>query len=133
MLDHFDEYYLGGIDDMTATTTECWTNLTNWFRDGNIGDAWDLCPLTKAITRRTQSPPCLPEQLRRDLEAEAHEIEGHFKFAEEYGFLKISYTGPRHVPEQEQDEQIPVEKRKEDPPPSARNFSIDARFARFGQ
>lgn len=118
---------------MTATTVECWTNLTNWFRNGEIGDPWELCPLTKAITRRTESPPCLPEALRKRLEAEAHEIESQFNIVEESGFLKISYTGPRRIPEQEDAEQMSIDKKKEDPPPFTRNFSIDVRFARFGQ
>jgi hypothetical protein len=100
MLDHFDDYYLGGIDDMTFTTVECWNRLVEWFRPGNKcdDDPWDLCPLTKAITRRTaHSPPCIPDVVREDLGAEVEKMEKFVHGDEEGGDFRVWYDGPRDL------------------------------------
>src|SRR5436309_12403882 len=96
MLDYFDEYYLGGIDDMTATTVECWTNLIEWFRNGEIGDPWELCPLTAAITRRTEfSIPCIADTIREELKADADEMMKHLHGEDKDGIFRVWYDGPR--------------------------------------
>jgi len=100
MLDHFDDYYLGGIDDMTFTTVECWNRLVDWFRPGSTipEDPWSLCPLTQAITRRTDPPvPCIPDAVRKDLKSEADEVEKYLHGEDEGGNFKLWYDGPRDL------------------------------------
>jgi glycosylphosphatidylinositol phospholipase D len=96
MLDYFDEYYLGGIDDMTSTTVECWSSLVDWFRNGNIGDPWELCPLTAAITRRTEKAlPCIIDEVREELKAEEEEMMKHLHGEDKEGVFRVWYDGPR--------------------------------------
>ncbi|KAK6544101.1 hypothetical protein TWF694_000812 [Orbilia ellipsospora] len=69
MIEFFDEYYLGGLDEMAGTAVWCWRNLTEWMWDSNGGDAsdgWDLCDTFKLIKSRNggkiepPNPPLLP-------------------------------------------------------------------------
>jgi hypothetical protein len=94
MLDYFDHYYLGGVDDMTSTTVECWTNLLNWVRTGEIGEPWNLCPLTAAITRRTNAVPCMFDVVKQDLETETEEIISRNLHVEDKdGVFRVWYDG----------------------------------------
>ncbi|KAF3911779.1 hypothetical protein AA313_de0206789 [Arthrobotrys entomopaga] len=69
MIEFFDEYYLGGLDEMTGTAVWCWRNLTEWMWDekgGDASDGWDLCDTFKLIKSRNggkiepPDPPLLP-------------------------------------------------------------------------
>ena len=133
MLDYFDEYYLGGIDDMTCASVECWTNLVSWFRVGDIGDPWELCPLTAAITRRTEGAPkarpCIPDLAGRDMTADEEMIMQHLQAEDKDGMFVVSYTGP------EWDEPDYVGSRKDrdsNPEPSLTYYGENA-YSRFGQ
>ena len=100
MLDHFDDYYLGGVDDMTFTTVECWNHLVDWLRpEARLPqDPWNLCPLTQAITRRTEhAVPCIPDVVRKDLKSEAEEVEKHLHAEDVGGSFRIWYDGPREL------------------------------------
>lgn len=127
MLDYFDEYYLGGIDDMTSTTVECWTSLVDWFRDGNIGDPWNLCPLTTAITRRTESTPCLPDLFRKDLQSEQEEVSKYIHAEDKDGVFRVWYDGPRTF-----DSEITTTQPDFTNHSPTRNFSSHSAYARFG-
>src|SRR5271169_3879268 len=98
MLDNFEDYYLGGIDDMTFTTVECWNRLVDWFRTNSTipEDPWNLCPLTQAITRRTgPAVPCIPDAVREDLKSEADEVQKYLHGEDDdYGNFRIYYDGP---------------------------------------
>jgi hypothetical protein len=96
MLDYFDHYYLGGVDDMTSTTVECWTNLIEWVRTGEIGEPWNLCPLTAAITRRTHGLPCILDQVREDLKSEEEEVSKYLHAEDNNGLFRVWYDGPRN-------------------------------------
>ncbi|KAJ6262529.1 hypothetical protein Dda_3340 [Drechslerella dactyloides] len=54
MIDFFDEYYLGGMDEMAASAVWCWRNLTEWVAVGapESSDGWDLCDIFKLIKSR---------------------------------------------------------------------------------
>lgn len=57
LLEEIDGYYLGGMDEMTARTVNCWANLTRWFSDGiDAGDklrgGWNICDVFQAIRAR---------------------------------------------------------------------------------
>ena len=128
MLDYFDEYYLGGIDDMTSTTVECWTNLVEWIKNGEIGDPWDLCPLTAAITRRTdRSIPCILDATREDLKAEEAEVSKYIHAEDKHGVFRVWYDGPRNI-----DASMKTSAPQPPQPPS-RNLSNQSPYARFGQ
>lgn len=71
LLTSLDDYYLGGIDDMTARTISCWSNLTRWFahgidRDEKLRNGWGICDVFRAIKARggagnsLDSPPPIP-------------------------------------------------------------------------
>ncbi|EPS44071.1 hypothetical protein H072_1927 [Dactylellina haptotyla CBS 200.50] len=69
MVDFFDEYYLGGMDEMAGNAVWCWRNLTEWMWTGAGGDesdGWDLCDTFKLIKSRNggkiepPDPPLLP-------------------------------------------------------------------------
>jgi glycosylphosphatidylinositol phospholipase D len=126
MLDYFDDYYLGGMDDMTSTTVECWTNLVEWLDSGNISSPWDLCPLTAAITRRTVGAvPCIVDQVHRDLQTEIEEIAPHLHTEDQNGGLRIWYDGPRYSISNQRPERRHLA-------PSV-NISIPVPYSRFGQ
>jgi hypothetical protein len=135
MLDYFDEYYLGGIDDMTCASVECWTNLVSWFKDGDIGDPWELCPLTAAITRRTddiaKAGPCIPNIVGRNLSEESMAIMPYLEAEDKDGLFRIWYTGP------EWDEpgtaRKTANKERESNPEASLTYYGEAAFARFGQ
>jgi len=133
MLDYFDEYYLGGVDDMTCSSVECWTNLVSWFKNGDIGDPWELCPLTSAITRRTDSPPaahpCIPNIVGREFSDEEKLVMHHLQAEDKDGVFKIWYTGP------EWDEGAKESRHKEGEsnPEASLTYYGHAAFARFGQ
>jgi FG-GAP repeat len=81
---------------MTSTTVECWTNLIEWFRSGDIGDPWELCPLTSAITRRTEKAvPCILDHVRKELKLEEEEILKHIYGEDKDGLFRVWYDGPR--------------------------------------
>ncbi|KAF3906117.1 hypothetical protein ABW21_db0209747 [Orbilia brochopaga] len=54
MLDFFDEYYLGGMDEMAASAVWCWRNLTEWVVVGidDGSDGWNMCDIFKLIKAR---------------------------------------------------------------------------------
>ncbi|KAI5858922.1 hypothetical protein BZA05DRAFT_470147 [Tricharina praecox] len=57
LVDEMDGYYLGGIDEMTARTVNCWANLTRWFSDGiseedKLSAGWNICDVFQAIRAR---------------------------------------------------------------------------------
>ena len=123
MLDYFDQYYLGGIDDMTSTTVECWTNLADWVKTGDINNPWDLCPLTAAITRRTElALPCILDKIREDLKTEIDEINEDLHAEDHNGTFRVWYTGHRHF----------TYIQRTAPPPSKEIIS-QSPYARFGQ
>jgi len=85
---------------MTFTTVECWNSLVDWFRiDSTIPeDPWNLCPLTQAITRRTEPAlPCIPDAVKEDLKSEADEVQKHLHGEDEDGNFRIWYRGPRDI------------------------------------
>jgi hypothetical protein len=126
MLDYFDEYYLGGIDDMTSTTVECWTNLVDWVHSGPESNPWNLCPLTVAITRRTEaSIPCISEALTDELKSEVEIISKYIHGEDKDGIFRVWYDGPRDIVE-------PVAARKTGQL-SSRNISGHRPYGRFGQ
>ena len=101
MLDYFDEYYLGGIDDMTSTTVECWTSLVDWVRSGPESNPWNLCPLTVAITRRTEAHvPCISEAIPDELKSEMEAISKYIHGEDKDGIFRVWYDGPRDILEQ---------------------------------
>ena len=108
---------------MTSTTVECWTNLVGWFRDGDIGDPWNLCPLTTAITRRTERAlSCIPDIVRRDLKAEEEEVSKHLHAEDIDGVFRVWYDGPRTV----HSASIKRNQLK------SQNISRESAYARFG-
>ncbi|KAF3934964.1 hypothetical protein ABW19_dt0209165 [Dactylella cylindrospora] len=54
MIDFFDEYYLGGLDEMAANAVWCWRNLTLWMVEGKDdgSDGWNMCDTFKLIKAR---------------------------------------------------------------------------------
>ena len=123
MLDYFDSYYLGGLDDMTSTTVECWTNLIEWMKTGQIGNPWELCPLTAAITRRTDSAiPCVFDQMTKDLKTEIDEINEDLHAEDRDGLFRVWYSGHRHFMYNQHTSQ-----------PPSREVSSQIAYARFGQ
>lgn len=57
LLNSLDDYYLGGMDEMSARTVSCWSNLTRWFAHGigkeeKLRDGWGLCDVFQAIRAR---------------------------------------------------------------------------------
>jgi glycosylphosphatidylinositol phospholipase D len=57
LVDEVDSYYLGGMDEMTARTVNCWANLTTWFTNGidrktKLSGGWDVCDVFQAIKAR---------------------------------------------------------------------------------
>jgi len=57
LVDEMDGYYLGGIDEMSARTVNCWANLTRWFSGGiskedKLSAGWNLCDVFQAIRAR---------------------------------------------------------------------------------
>ncbi|KAK6519437.1 hypothetical protein TWF281_003271 [Arthrobotrys megalospora] len=54
MIDFFDEYYLGGIDEMAANAVWCWRNVTEWMVGGaeGVGDGWEMCDTFQLIKAR---------------------------------------------------------------------------------
>lgn len=57
LLDSLDDYPLGGIDEMSARTVSCWSNLTRWFVQGidkeeKLRDGWGICDVFQAIRAR---------------------------------------------------------------------------------
>lgn len=54
LLNSLDNYNLGGIDEMSARTVSCWSNLTRWFAHGidkeeKLRDGWGVCDVFQAI------------------------------------------------------------------------------------
>lgn len=52
-----DDYHLGGIDEMSARTVSCWSNLTRWLAHGigkeeKLQGGWDICDVFQAIKAR---------------------------------------------------------------------------------
>jgi FG-GAP repeat len=133
MLDYFDEYYLGGIDDMTCASVECWTNLVSWFKVGDIGDPWELCPLTAAITRRTEdSPkawPCIPNLEDREMTAEDKFVMQHLYGEDKDGMFIISYTGP----EWDDPAHATSRKDRDSNPEASLTYYGENSYSRFGQ
>ena len=129
MLDYFDEYYLGGIDDMTSTTVECWTSLVDWVRVGPYVNPWNLCPLTVAITRRTESTmPCISEAIIDELKPEMEAISKYIHAEDKDGVFRVWYDGPREV----ESEVEPVSARQMGHL-SSHNISGHKPYGRFGQ
>ncbi|KAA8913795.1 hypothetical protein FN846DRAFT_790265 [Sphaerosporella brunnea] len=57
MVDEVDSYYLGGMNEMTARTVNCWANLTTWFTQGidrktKLSGGWGICDVFQAIKAR---------------------------------------------------------------------------------
>ncbi|KAK6340645.1 hypothetical protein TWF696_008969 [Orbilia brochopaga] len=93
MLDFFDEYYLGGMDEMAASAVWCWRNLTEWVVVGidDGSDGWNMCDIFKLIKARDGGkiePPDPPDPPfdhdgrkygERDLFAALRETNGEFE------------------------------------------------------
>jgi glycosylphosphatidylinositol phospholipase D len=57
LLDEVDGYYLGGMDEMSARTLNCWANLTSWFEEGideheKLRGGYGICDVFQAIRSR---------------------------------------------------------------------------------
>ncbi|KAH8150191.1 uncharacterized protein LAJ45_05877 [Morchella importuna] len=57
LVNSLDDYYLGGLDEMTSRTVSCWSNLTRWFANGidpdeKIRNGWGICDVFRAIKAR---------------------------------------------------------------------------------
>ncbi|KAK6358615.1 hypothetical protein TWF730_007940 [Orbilia blumenaviensis] len=54
LVDFFDEYYLGGMDEMAANAVWCWRNVTEWLVGGaeGAGDGWGMCDTFQLIKAR---------------------------------------------------------------------------------
>lgn len=57
LVDEIDEYYLGGMYEMSARTVNCWANLTRWFSEGidageKLRGGWGICDVFQAIKAR---------------------------------------------------------------------------------
>ncbi|KAK6501900.1 hypothetical protein TWF481_009719 [Arthrobotrys musiformis] len=54
MIDFFDEYYLGGMDEMAANAVWCWRNVTEWMVGGadDAGEGWGMCDTFQLIKAR---------------------------------------------------------------------------------
>lgn len=68
MMDEVDGYYLGGIDEMSARTVNCWANLTRWFSGGidaeeKLRGGWGICDVFQAIKARGGTGPSGPPRL----------------------------------------------------------------------
>lgn len=68
MMDEIDGYYLGGIDEMSARTVNCWANLTRWFSGGidaeeKLRGGWGICDVFQAIKARGGTGPSGPRRL----------------------------------------------------------------------
>ncbi|KAI9670425.1 MAG: hypothetical protein M1829_004748 [Trizodia sp. TS-e1964] len=57
MIDRLDDYYLGGIDEMSARAAGCWHGLFDWLETTPSTDPWDLCDVFQAIRGNTYSKP----------------------------------------------------------------------------
>lgn len=57
LVDSLDDYNLGGIDEMSARTVSCWSNLTRWLAHGidkeeKLRGGWGICDVFQAIKAR---------------------------------------------------------------------------------
>ncbi|KAF3098536.1 hypothetical protein TWF102_006093 [Orbilia oligospora] len=85
MVDFFDEYYLGGMDEMAANAVWCWRNVTEWMVGGaeGAGDGWGMCDTFQLIKARDGGkiePPDPPAGKDNDLV-------GYGRHGESYGDL----------------------------------------------
>lgn len=53
LVDNIEDYHIGGLSEMSASTSQCWQNLTSWLVDGPPANAWTICPTLSSHINQT--------------------------------------------------------------------------------